>query len=240
MTLLLLSLLTLIASIVGTVTGFGTSTIMVPVLVLFLPPVEAIFLVAIIHWFGDIWKMIFFRSGIRLRLILFFGLTGLLASFFGASLSLGTSEAVLLRALGFFIALSAIVLLSKKQFRLPSGNATAVAGGLLSGFFAGLFGTGGAIRGLFLSAFNLPKATYIATAGTLGLMADTARIVTYAGGGIKLPSMLAYGLLIFIPASLLGAAIAKKIVNHIPQTHFRAVVAIFLLLVGIKLAFLPN
>jgi hypothetical protein len=51
----------------GTLTGFGTSKIMVPVLVfLYLLP-QTLFLV-IIHWFGDIWKMLLFRSGIRWRL----------------------------------------------------------------------------------------------------------------------------------------------------------------------------
>ena len=49
-----ITLLTLFASIIGTITGFGTSTIMIPILVMFFPPVETIFLVAIIHWFGGV------------------------------------------------------------------------------------------------------------------------------------------------------------------------------------------
>jgi len=35
--------LTLIAATIGTITGFGTSTLMIPVLVIFFPLVEAIF-----------------------------------------------------------------------------------------------------------------------------------------------------------------------------------------------------
>src|SRR3989344_2543905 len=58
-----IALLTLIAATVGTITGFGTSTLMIPVLAKFFPPVEAIFLVAIIHWFGDVWKVTLFRKG---------------------------------------------------------------------------------------------------------------------------------------------------------------------------------
>lgn len=45
--------LTLIASCIGTMTGFGTSTIMVPVLSLFLPLPLVLLFAGIIHWFGD-------------------------------------------------------------------------------------------------------------------------------------------------------------------------------------------
>lgn len=63
MEIILIALLTLVASTIGTMTGFGTSTIMIPVLVMFFPPIEVIFLVAIIHWLGDIWKVALFRKG---------------------------------------------------------------------------------------------------------------------------------------------------------------------------------
>ena len=44
-----LLLITLAASIVGTLAGFGISTVMVPVLVMFLPLKEALLLVAVVH-----------------------------------------------------------------------------------------------------------------------------------------------------------------------------------------------
>ena len=79
--------LTLIAATIDTITGFGTSTLTIPVLVIFFPPVEAIFLVAIIHWFGDVWKIALFRKGFDFRLIALFGLIGLATSFLGAFVS---------------------------------------------------------------------------------------------------------------------------------------------------------
>lgn len=88
MDILLLALLTVVASAVGTLTGFGTSTIMVPVLVLFLPLGETLLFVGIIHFFGDIWKMLIFRKGFsKWKLILAFGIPGAAFSFFGATLS---------------------------------------------------------------------------------------------------------------------------------------------------------
>ena len=76
MDIALIALLTFVGSLVGTLTGFGTSTVMVPVLVMFYPLPQALLLVGIIHWFGDIWKMLLFRSGVRWRLVLLFGVPG--------------------------------------------------------------------------------------------------------------------------------------------------------------------
>ena len=115
----------------------------------------------------------------------------------------------------------------------------AIFGGGLSGFFAGMFGVGGAIRSAFLSAFDLPKAIFIATAGAIGLLVDSTRIITYFTGGATLPRELWYGLILFIPVSYLGAQIAKKVIDRIPQNKFRIVIAVFLLAIGIKLIFWP-
>src|SRR3989344_2155586 len=163
-------------------TGFGTSTIMVPILALFLPPIEAIFLVAIIHWFGDLWKIMLFRSGINLKLIALFSASGILTSFAGAYITIGANQDILLRFLGTFTCLYAIFLLIEKKFKIPASSTVALGGGALSGFFAGMFGVGGAIRGAFLSAFDLPKAVYIATAGAIGIIVDSTRIIAYFTG----------------------------------------------------------
>jgi uncharacterized protein len=55
--IVLVAVLTLVASAVGTMTGFGTSTIMVPALARFFPLAQVLLLVGIIHWFGNIWKI---------------------------------------------------------------------------------------------------------------------------------------------------------------------------------------
>ena len=42
-------------------------------------------------------------------------------------------------------------------------------GGALLGFLAGTFGIGVSVRGTFLTAFDLPKAVYISTAGATAM-----------------------------------------------------------------------
>lgn len=229
----------IIASCIGTMTGFGTSTIMVPIVLLFYPVPQALLFVGIIHWFGNIWKLILFKKGFQWRLILSFGVPGIAAAFFGASLVFNIPGMILSRILGTFLICYVIYLFVKSSFRIKPSLLTGVCGGALSGFFAGVFGIGGAVRGLFLTAFDLPKEVYIATAGAIALIIDTTRLTTYFAKGARLPTLLLWGLLLFIPASFLGAKIAKRIVDKIPQEHFRKVVAVFLLLVGIKLILLP-
>ncbi len=233
-------LLVFVASIVGTVTGFGLSTIMVPVLAMFYPFDQTLVFVGIIHWFSNLWKLILFRGGFRWRLTVTFGVPGIFASFVGASLMFDISQRVLSRVLGVFIIVYVIYLLARSSFKIKQNVATATIGGALSGFLAGIFGIGGAVRGMFLSAFDLPKAVYIATAGAIALAIDTTRLTTYIVNGAQLEKPLLWVMPIFITASFLGAQSGKHIVEEIPQNYFRAIVAVFLLLAGVKLLIYPS
>lgn len=239
MDIFLIAVLTLIASMVGTITGFGTSTIMIPVLAIFLPPVEAIFFVSIIHWFGNVWKVTLFKSGFNLRLFALFGISGLLASYVGALLTLNIEQPLLLRLLGIFLVIYSVSLIIKTNIKMKADIKAALVGGTLSGFFAGMFGIGGTIRSAFLLLFDLKKAVYIATIGAIGLLVDSTRIITYFLGGTQMDQKLWWGLLLFIPVSFLGAEIAKKIVDKIPQEKFRTVLACGLFLIGLKLVIAP-
>jgi uncharacterized membrane protein YfcA len=239
MGLALLGGVVFIASAVGTMTGFGISTIMIPVALLFYPLPETLVFVGIIHWFGNLWKILLFREGIRWKLFLSFGVPGFLASILGASLVLKAPESLLSRILGVFIIIYVIYLFVNPVFKVKRNNLSAVCGGAASGFLAGIFGMGGAVRSLFLSAFNLPKSVYIATAGAIALVIDTTRLGTYYSQGTRLEGLLFWGMLIFIPVSFLGARVAKLFVDKIPQKYFRAVIAVFLFLIAVRLIILP-
>ncbi|MGB9940160.1 sulfite exporter TauE/SafE family protein [Methanosarcina sp.] len=234
-----IALLTLLASTIGTLAGFGISTIMVPVLLITLPLPQTLLLVGIIHWFNDIWKILLFREGIRWKLFLAFGLPGIFASFLGSSLSLKISREILSRALGAFLIAYVLFITFNRTFKLSQKLSVATSSGALTGFFAGIFGIGGEINAVALSAFNLEKAVYVATAGAIAFMIDSTRIVTYIGGGVRLEPVLLSGFLIFIPASLIGATLGKKGVEKIPQEKFRNFVAVFIFFMGLKLVLFP-
>lgn len=239
MEIVFLSALVFIASVIGTTTGFGISTVMIPVVLLFYPLSQALLFVGIIHWFGNIWKLLLFKHGIRWKLILSFGIAGIAASLLGALLVFTVSASLLSRILAAFIIIYVIYLFAKPSFKVKESTASAVSGGALSGFLAGIFGMGGAVRSLFLSAFDLPKPIYIATGGAIALVIDTTRLTTYFLEGARLEAVILWGMLIFIPVSFLGAKIAQFVVDKIPQKYFRTVIAVFLFLVAVKLLFFP-
>src|SRR3989338_8007846 len=142
--LTLIAALTLIGSAIGTITGFGTSTIMIPALLFYYPLPQTLLLVGIIHFAGNIWKMVFFHRGLQWRLLLLFGVPSILASYLGATMTSSFDEQLLLRMLGAVFLLYTLFLLLHSTWKIPANATTAVGGGLASGFMAGMFGVGGA------------------------------------------------------------------------------------------------
>lgn len=135
----LVYLLVLFASFAGTTTCFGTSTILVPLLSLAYSFPETLLFVGVIHWFGDIWKMVFFKKRINWKLILLFGLPGIVFAFLASKLPTALPEQRLKQILGMFLILYVIFLFAKPKWKLAQTNLNASVGGMLSGFFAGLF-----------------------------------------------------------------------------------------------------
>jgi len=240
MEILWITLLTIIASAVGTITGFGISTVMVPIVLFFYPLPETLLLVGIIHWFGDLWKMFLFKHGINWKILLFFGIPGILTGILGAYLVFKLPESLLSQIVGGLLIAYVIFLMLRPKFKLRPSATVATLGGAGSGFLGGISGVGGgALRAVVLTAFNLPKAVYIFTSGLLGFVIDASRIGTYIFGGTKIPTYLIWGFLVFIPASFIGAKIGKVVADKIPEKKFRFVIAIFLFLVGVKFLFFP-
>lgn len=231
-----IAVVTFAASIIGTMSGFGTSTILVSSLPLLLPmPLpQTLLFVGVIHVFADLWKMLLFRRGFDWGLIKGFGIPAVLASLIGAWITLGIAEDALIRAMGGALAAYGVFMLFRPAFRVPRRRGTAFVGGTASGFIAGLLGVGGPIRGAFLAAYDLPKAAYISTAGAIALVTDLVRVGTYAGGGIRMPGVYLSGLPFFIAVSLAGAIVAQRMVNVVPQAAFRMIIAAFLAVIGLK------
>ncbi len=235
-----ITLLTIAASAVGTITGFGVSTVMVPVVLFFYPLPQTLLLVGVIHWFGDLWKMFLFKKGVNWRLLFSFGIPGIITGWFGATLVFKLPSPLLTQIVGFLLVAYVVFLILRPKFKLKPTFALAFFGGAGSGLLGGISGVGGgALRAVVLIAFNLPKEVYIFTSGLLGFVIDASRITTYIVGGTKIPTYLILGMVIFIPASYVGAWIGKFLAERIPQNKFRTVIAFFLLLVGVKFVLLP-
>ena len=105
-------------------------------------------------------------------------------------------------------------------------------GGSLSGFSAGILGTGGAIRGATMAAFNLRKEVFVATSAVIDMGVDASRTVVYLSNGymtrqvwILFPVMIVIG--------IAGTYIGKLILKRMSQDHFRLLVLVLVLIVGL-------
>lgn len=235
--ILWVSLLTITASALGTVSGFGISTLMVPIMLFFLPYPQTLLFVGTVHWFADISKVLVFKRGLNWKILLGFGVPGVITAYIGAKLTFQISAIILTRTVGILLVAYVLFLILKPKFKVRPDVSTTLIGGGLSGLVGGLTGVaGGAIRSVVLTAFNLQKDIYVFTTGLVGATIDGSRIIGYFTGGTRLNHVLLIGLPFFVLMSFLGVRIGKIFVDKIPQEKFRYVVAFFLLIIGIKFA----
>ncbi|WP_338039164.1 sulfite exporter TauE/SafE family protein [Maribacter litopenaei] len=122
--------------------------------------------------------------------------------------------------------------LIKKDLVIRPDRNNAVTGGILSGFSAGLLGTGGAIRGLTMAAFNLEKSVFIATSAFIDFFIDFTRTFVYFNNGyihkehlIYLPFLLVIG--------VSGTYPGKRILHYIEQDKFKTISLVLILLIGV-------
>lgn len=223
----------LIAEIIGTMAGFGSSTIFLPLALLFVDFKTAIILVSIFHLFGNLSRIIFFREGFDRRVILQFGVPSVLLSLLGAFLIGVLPHPVLKLILGIFLITTSASFLIKPGLKLPANTGTFIAGGSTTGFITALVGTGGALRAILLQGFNIEKVKYIATAATIALATDITRIPVYISQGFLTQQYYLYLPLLFVIA-LAGSFIGRKIVKKIDQEKFRKMVLVAIILVSIK------
>ena len=136
----------LISEIIGTMAGFGSSTIFLPLALLFVDFKTAIILVAIFHLFGNLSRIIFFRQGFDKRIILQFGVPSIFFSILGALLIGVLPQPILKLVLGIFLITTSVSFLIKPRLKIPANTSTFIAGGSVTGFITALVGTGGALR----------------------------------------------------------------------------------------------
>jgi uncharacterized membrane protein YfcA len=99
---------------------------------------------------------------------------------------------------------------------------------MTSGFIAGIAGTGGAIRGITLAAFQLSKDVFIATSAVIDLGVDTSRAIVYVYNGY-----FEYEYLFLIPFLIAigfgGSYVGKKILQRTSETAFRYLVLVVII-----------
>ena len=224
--------LALIAEIFGTVGGFGSSVFFVPLANFYFDFESVLGLTAIFHLSSNLSKIVLFKKGLDKRLLINIGIPSILFVIIGGLLTKVFNNWYLELFLGLFLVILALLFLIKKELIINPVRRNALIGGSLSGFSAGLLGTGGAIRGLTMAAFNLEKNVFIATSAFIDFLIDFSRtFVYYYYGFIHKHDLIYVPFLLII--GIVGTAIGKKFLNYIPQDKFKKISLSLILIIGI-------
>jgi len=225
-------LLALIAEILGTVGGFGSSMFFVPIAGYFFDFHSVLGITALFHLSSNVSKIALFRKGFDKKLVLTIGIPAVLFVIVGAFLSRFVNSLLLQVILAVFLLSLSLLLLVFKQIRLKPTTTNSITGGALSGITAGLLGTGGAIRGLTLAAFNLDKERFIATSAIIDLGIDLSRSAVYFSNGYMHKHDY-YLIPILLIVGITGTFIGKKLLARFSDTQFKYVVLSLVFITGL-------
>src|SRR5210317_487610 len=209
-------LLALVAEIIGTVGGFGSSVFFVPLGNFYFDFYSVLGLTAIFHLSSNLSKIFLFKKGLDKRLLIYIGIPSILFVVLGGIASKFLDTYFLEIFLGIFLIGLSLIFLIKSKIVFAASKKNAIVGGSLSGFSAGLLGTGGAIRGLTMAAFNLEKSVFIATSAFIDFFIDFTRTFVYIDNGYIHKHDLKY-IPFLLVIGLLGSFLGKKILTFIPQ-----------------------
>lgn len=220
------------AEIIGTIGGFGSSVFFVPLGNFYFDFHSVLGMTAIFHLASNMSKIVLFKKGIDKKLLLNIGLPSVLFVVIGGFLTKVIDSAILEVLLAVFLISLSLLFLIKKKLVVSANKRNAITGGVLSGFSAGLLGTGGAIRGLTMAAFNLEKSVFIATSAFIDFFIDFTRTFVYWKNGYIHKHDLIY-LPFLIVIGIAGTFIGKKILVYIPQDKFKKISLLLILLIGL-------
>jgi uncharacterized membrane protein YfcA len=217
--LLLFFILTLLCEIIGTISGFGSSVVFVPLASFFFDVTVVLGLTACFHVLSNIIKLFFFKKNIDWNILLKLGIPATVFVTIGAILTKFIDPKFIEIALGIVLIIVSTVLMLGDKIKLQRTNFNLISGGILSGFFAGLVGTGGSIRGVTMAAFNLEKEIFISTSAGIDFSVDISRTIIYYLNGFIQVEMLYFLPILFI-SSIIGTWIGKKLLDKISQKTF--------------------
>lgn len=224
--------LALLAEIIGTIGGFGSSVFFVPIGNFYFDFHAVLGLTAVFHLSSNVSKILLFRQGLDKKLLWNIGIPSVIFVIIGGLMAKWVDSRILEIVLALFLVALSLFFLINKYFVVHPTRRNALTGGALSGFSAGLLGTGGAIRGLTMAAFNMEKSAFIATSAFIDFLIDFTRTFVYFGNGFIQKKYLIY-LPFLLVIGFVGTLIGKRILVFIPQERFKQLSLVLILLVGL-------
>ncbi|MBI3004700.1 MAG: sulfite exporter TauE/SafE family protein [Ignavibacteriales bacterium] len=231
--------LAFLISAITLMTGFGVGSVLTPTFTLFYDVKTAVFLVAIVHLANNFLKLALFLKHIDRKITVRFGFISIAGALAGSFLQASFRSSWVAVALAVFLIVSGSSEFLKKDPSLRIPRKFDFLGGFFSGLMGGLIGNQGAIRSAYLLNYSLTKETFVATATGIAILIDLTRIPVYISEHIG-QTQTDWGTLAAVTSvAFAGTLIGKQLLAKISLERFRKIVALFLIIFGLFLFFLP-
>jgi len=224
----------LVAGTLSGIVGFGSSIMLMPVLVIAFGPLQAVPIMAIAAVMANVSRVIVWWQVVDWRICWAFAATGAPFGALGAATLLSLPTRLIEVALGmFFIGMIFVRRwMAARAFRF--GPLALALLGVPVGFLTGVVvSTGPLTVPIFLGA-GLVKGAFIATEAASTLMVYLAKTAVFRGFG-ALPWEIALKGLITGSTLMAGAFIAKRFVLRMDAAHFRLLMDALMLASGVTL-----
>jgi len=234
--LILVAAVALLASIVGGVTGYGSSALMPLVLVPLVGPEPVVPIVSISGLFNNVTRAFAFRDYIDFRRGLIIMLTAVPTCMAGAYVYTKLTSAGILIAIGMMLCISVPLRRWLIHMKVQMNNSGLAAGAVAYGFLAGSTTGSGVVLLSLLMASGLAGAFVVATDAFVSIAIAVSKILVFGVSGVMTLQVIALGLLIGLVA-LPGAFLAKAFVERLPVHVHTGILDGIVVLGGVMMVF---
>ena len=228
---LVLGFLGLGAGVLGGVIGFGTTIILMPALVYFYGPIQAIPVVALVATVANLSRIFLWWSVINWKVCFVYSITAIPAVILGVNTLVTLNDRFIEITLGLFLILLIPIRrwMRQQNFYLKLWQMSLVGAGI--GFLTGIVATTGAINTPFFLAFGLSKGAFLGTEAASTLSILFTKGITFHQLGFLNATAMIQGLLIG-SCVLVGSIFSKKIVLALPEKKFLLLMELVMLISG--------
>jgi len=229
-----LGLLGIGAGILGGVIGFGTTIILMPALVYFYGPIQAIPVIALVATVANLSRIFLWGNVIEWRVCFGYGLTAIPFTVLGVNTLVQLDDRLIEITLGIFLILLIPIRrwMRKKNFYLKLWQMGLVGAGI--GYLTGIVATTGAINTPFFLAYGLTKGAFLGTEAASTLAILFTKGITFHQLGFLNTTAIIQGLLIG-SCVLVGSIFSKRIVLALPEKKFLLLMELVMLISGLSI-----
>jgi len=224
----------LVAGTIGGIVGFGSSIMLLPVLVIAYGPRLAVPIMAIASVMGNLARILAWWRAVDWRACAAYSITAIPCAALGARTLLALPPKWVEVALGLFF----LAMIPTRRWLIAHDLRVnrwhlAMAGGLI-GFLTGIVVSTGPINAPLFLAYGLTKGAFIATEAAGSLAVYISKAIAFRTLGALPAEVLVQGL-VTGSSLMVGTMFAKRFVLHLGPQHFRFIMDALLLVSGVAM-----